>query len=238
MINTILFDMDGTLVPFEQNEFLKDYFSQLCARVCPLGYAAEDVVKAVWSGTKRMIANDGTATNRDRFWDGFAAALGEEIRDAEAMLDTFYTKEFHEIRRVLRTESPAADIVKTLRDKGYTVVLATNPLFPDVAQYSRMSWVGMKPEDFALVTHYTNSRFCKPNLKYYEEILQTIHKTPQECLMVGNSVCDDMVAKELGIETYLVTDFIENPTELPTEAYTQGTLAEFAQLVKELPSVR
>lgn len=235
MINTVLFDMDGTLLPFEQDEFLKEYFARLCARLCPFGYTADQVVKAVWSGTKGMIKNDGSVTNRERFWDGFAALLGEEIRQSETVLDGFYNEEFHEVKKVVRGESPAAQIVRTLRKKGYTVVLATNPLFPDVAQYSRMSWVGLDVQDFALVTHYANSHFCKPNPRYFEEILGKIGKTAQECLMVGNSVSDDMVAATLGMDTYLVTDFTENPEGLPTDGYTQGSLADFAKVVQELP---
>ena len=42
MITTVLFDLDGTLLPFEQEDFIKIYFAELCKRLAPMGYAAAD----------------------------------------------------------------------------------------------------------------------------------------------------------------------------------------------------
>jgi FMN phosphatase YigB (HAD superfamily) len=33
MITTVLFDLDGTLLPFEQEDFIKIYFAELCKRL-------------------------------------------------------------------------------------------------------------------------------------------------------------------------------------------------------------
>lgn len=238
MINTILFDLDGTLLPFEQQEFVEMYFKLLCGQLIPRGYAPDDVIKGVWGGTKAMIKNDGTCLNRDRFWDVFAQALGDEVRESEDMLDAFYDNEFNTVKTVLRGSRPAKELVRMLRDKGYTVVLATNPLFPAVAQHTRLSWAGLTPQDFDYITHYQNSRFCKPNPRYYEEILKVIGKTPAECMMVGNSVPEDMLAaSSLGIRTYLVTGFVENPEQLPTDAFEQGTLEEFFEIAASWENV-
>lgn len=237
MINTVLLDMDGTLLPFEQEAFVDAYFRALCRKLAPLGYAPDDVVKAVWGGTKAMIRNDGTVANHDRFWDAFAAVFGEEIRRTEAMLDRFYTEEFHDVKAVLSGETCAKEIVNTLSEKGYTVVLATNPLFPAVAQAARLSWAGLSPDDFAHVTHYENSRFCKPNLAYYEEILSVIGKRPDECMMIGNSVAEDMIAEKLGMQTYLVTGFVENPKNEDTTRFCQGSLEDLLEHVKAMPSM-
>ncbi len=237
MINTILFDLDGTLLPFFQDDFLKAYFGGLCKHMAPFGYAPEEASKAIWHGSKAMIKNDGTVTNDVRFWDGFAEVLGEEVRALKDPLDAYYNGEYDAIKAVLREETPAKAIVDALRQKGYMLVLATNPLFPRIAQEKRMSWAGLTASDFALVTDYENSRFCKPNLAYYEEVLQKIGKTPAECMMVGNSVGEDMVAKQLGMDVYLVTGYVENPKNLPTVGYKQGTLADFAAFVEMLPTV-
>ena len=60
MIRTVLFDLDGTLLPFEQEDFIKIYFSELCKKLAPMGYQPESTVKSVWGGTKAMIMNDGS----------------------------------------------------------------------------------------------------------------------------------------------------------------------------------
>lgn len=237
MVNTVLMDLDGTLLPFWQKDFVETYFKLLCKQLVPLGYAPDAVVGAVWNGTKAMIQNDGSCRNADRFWDTFAALLGDGVRDSEALLDTFYRTEFNLVKGVLQEETCAAAIVRTLKDKGYTVALATNPLFPEVAQHTRLSWTGLEPEDFAYITHYENSRYCKPNPKYYDEILSAIGKKPEECLMIGNSVAEDMIAKTLGMEVYLVEGYVENPDGLPTDGYAHGTLRDFLTVAQGMPPV-
>ncbi len=235
MVNTVLMDLDGTLLPFWQKDFVGGYFTRLCRQIVPLGYAPDDVVKAVWAGTKAMIQNDGTCQNADRFWDTFAGILGDEVRESADMLDTFYRTAFHEVREILQEDTCAKEIVETLRGKGYTVVLATNPLFPAVAQEARISWAGLTPDAFAYITHYENSRYCKPNPRYYEEILAVIGKRPEECLMIGNSVAEDMIAATLGMEVYLVEGYVENPDNLPTDSYKHGTLRDFLAYAETLP---
>ena len=49
-------------------------------------------------------------------------------------------------------------------------------------------WAGLKPEDFELYTTYENTGYCKPNPKYYQDILERLDLTAQECMMVGNDI--------------------------------------------------
>ena len=37
-IKAILFDLDGTLVPMDQDEFVKDYFKRISTKLVPYGY--------------------------------------------------------------------------------------------------------------------------------------------------------------------------------------------------------
>ncbi len=230
MRNTVLMDLDGTLLLFEQEAFIKHYFHHLCAQLSE--FDPDRVVRAVWTGTKAMMQNDGSVCNRDRFWDAFAAEFGEEIRAKEAILDTFYRTAFDKVRTVLARVGTARRLVDTLKAKGYTLVLATNPIFPKIAVTTRMAWVGLREEDFAHITHYENSRFCKPNTAYYEEILKSIGKRADECYMIGNSVHEDLVAETLGLEVLFLPEFEENPLGLPTDRYRRFTLEELTEAVQ------
>jgi FMN phosphatase YigB (HAD superfamily) len=87
----------------------------------------------------------------------------------------------------------------------------------------------LKDSDFAHVTHYSNSTFCKPNLGYYREILAKIGKTPEQCLMAGNNPAEDMCAAELGVAVYLVTDFLENEVNIDISAYQSGSLEQLEE---------
>lgn len=226
-ITTVLFDLDGTLLPMDQDLFMKAYFKGLCVKMAPYGYAPDVLVNAIWSGTKAMVMNDGSRTCEEAFWDKFTSILGEGVRVHEASFDEFYHVEFQKVQAVCGYNPEAAKTVRALKDAGYRVVLATNPLFPAIATESRTRWAGLEPGEFELVTTYEKCRYCKPNPAYYREILDKIGASAQECLMVGNDVKEDMIPTAgLGMKTFLLTDCLLNKDGVDTSVYPQGGFAE------------
>jgi FMN phosphatase YigB (HAD superfamily) len=239
MINTILFDLDGTLLRFKQDEFINVYFSELKKVFVKLGLDPDLAVKGVWVGTKAMVLNDGAVLNTERFWDAFSEFVGitgEQLKAAELACDEFYSNDFNIAKKVLQHSDIPTRLVHAMRDKGYTVVLATNPLFPPCAVDSRLAWIDLKPQDFELITHYENSSFCKPNPEYYKEVLKKIGKTASECIMVGNSPAEDMCVSKLGCEVFLVTDFMENEHGIDIEQFRHGTIEELETYLMSLPN--
>lgn len=237
MLNTILFDLDGTLAPFVQDEFVRTYFKALVRRLAPMGYDGERLVAALWKGVDAMVANDGTQTNRQRFWEVFTRELGIQALALESILEDFYAREFDGARAVLRENVDRGPLLRGLREKGYTLALATNPVFPAVAVETRLGWVGLTAGDFVWVTAYENSRHSKPNPDYYRDILKRIGKRGEECLMVGNNPVDDMSALEAGMAVYLVTDCIENPGGVPVESFPHGSFRELEASLERLPQL-
>ena len=74
MLQAILFDLDGTLLPMDNDYFTKVYFRHLAAAAAQWGYTdAGLLVKAVWAGVESMVKNDGRCTNYDAFWQTFGA---------------------------------------------------------------------------------------------------------------------------------------------------------------------
>lgn len=237
-INTILFDLDGTLLPMDQNEFANAYFKEI-TQACANGYEHKQFVNAIWIGTKAMIENDGGKTNRERFLDAFAACLGEEARMLEPTFDLFYANEFNNVRHVVHPNPIIGEFITLFKSKGYTLVLATNPVFPAVATDSRICWAGLCKDDYALVTTYEKSRHCKPNLDYFKyDVLSHIGKTADECLMVGNDVEADMSACHLGMQAYLITEYMDNPKNEDITQFKRGSYADFFAYVKALPSLK
>ncbi len=237
MLHAILFDLDGTLLPFWQDDFIHTYFKALVACAAPMGYDGGQLVDAVWKGTAAMVANDGSVTNRQAFWEAFTRELGIAAMALESILNDFYAREFDAVRSVLREPADHGQLIGGLRRKGYQVVLATNPIFPAVAVATRLGWVGLSEEDFDYITTYENSRRSKPNPDYYRDILAHIGREPGECLMVGNNPADDMAAVQVGLSGYLVTDYIENPGGLPVDAYPHGTFQALTQELERLPAL-
>lgn len=226
MRKMILFDLDGTLLPMDQDEFVRSYFEQLAGKLAPLGYESGQLLDAVWKGMDAMIRNDGKESNEQAFWRVFRGIFGEGVMEDYPVFEEFYRKEFENVRAVCGFASRAAQTVCALKDMGYRVALATNPLFPAVATNARIRWAGLAREDFELVTTYENSRFCKPNLDYYREIVRTLGVGPEECLMVGNDVGEDMVAEKLGMEVFLLTDCLINKGGADISRYPNGSFEE------------
>lgn len=237
MFNTILFDLDGTLAPFLQDEFVRTYFKALVRRLTPMGYDGERLIQALWKGVGAMVENSGLFTNRQVFWDVFTRELGIQALALESILDDFYSREFDGVRTVLRENVDRSGLIRSLRERGYTLVLATNPIFPAVAVETRLGWVGLRGTDFDWVTTYENSRSSKPNPAYYRDILGRVGKQGGECLMAGNNPVDDMAAREVGMEVYLVTDCLENPNGLPVDVWPGGSFRELEARLAALPAV-
>lgn len=224
-MNTVLFDLDSTLLPLNENLFMEIYMEELVKKCAPMCEEPKKVVAAVWEGTMAMVKNDGTVYNESRFWDSFSARLGQRVLEIKSDLISFYDNEFHKARAATRGNPLGLEIVRRLRGEGYTVVLATNPMFPPNAVAARLAWIDMEPEDFHYITCYDNSTYCKPNPKYYQEILGKIGKEPGDCLMVGNDVREDGCAVGLGLDFFLVTDHMLNGEDVDPGSFRNGTFA-------------
>lgn len=234
MITTILFDLDGTLLPMDQEVFVKDYLGRLAKKMAPHGYDPQLLVQAVWKGTGAMVKNDGRQSNEAVFWQVFTGIFGQEALKDLPLFEEFYETEFQEARRSCGFNPAAAETVRALRAMGYTTVLATNPLFPPVATQSRVRWAGLEPEDFAFITTYDNSSFCKPNPDYYREILGKLKLKSEECLMVGNDVGEDMIAEALGMQVFLLTDCLINRDGSDISRYPHGSFPELLSCIRSL----
>lgn len=232
-IKMILFDLDGTLLPMDQNHFVKTYFGALARKLAPLSYDPEKLIRAVWSGTEAMVKNTGEKTNEAVFWDRFAAIVGEEARKDLPHFDAFYRDNFDSVQSSCGYDPRAAETVQALKSMGFRLALATNPIFPSIATEKRMIWAGIDKACFELYTTYENSRYCKPNLDYYRDILAQLKVSPEDCLMVGNDVGDDMVAKDLGMQVFLLTDCLINKQETDISIYPNGSFPELLTFVQE-----
>lgn len=221
-ITTVLFDLDGTLLPMDQDEFTRGYFGLLVKKMAPYGYDAKALIDGVWAGTAAMVNNDGRRTNEEVFWDCFAKLFGAERLAHRPLFDAFYANEFEGARAFCPVNPQAAAAVRELKGAGMRVALATNPIFPAVGTRTRVRWTGLEPEDFALCTTYENSHWCKPNLNYYREVLERLGVPAEACLMVGNDVGEDMAARELGMKVFLLTDCLIDREGKGVDAYPHG----------------
>lgn len=229
----ILFDLDGTLLPMDQDEFTKGYFKLLAAKLAPCGYEPKQLVDTIWAGTAAMVKNDGSRSNEEAFWTKFREIYGEKADSDRPLFEDFYAKDFQNAREYCGYSPLAAETVHSIKQAGGRVVLATNPIFPSIATESRIRWAGLEPEDFELYTTYENTGYCKPNPDYYRDILNKLNIQPANCLMVGNDVAEDMIAASVGMHVFLLTDCMINREQKDISVYPHGSFEQLLAYLRE-----
>lgn len=216
MIEAILFDLDDTLLINDSQAFMNSYFALLSQfaqpRMEPRKFL-DDLTRA----TRATILNtDPLLTNADVFWTEFEKLSGQRRVDLEPFFANFYTQEFSKLRTGTEREPRAVDLVEETLAEGRQVVIATNPLFPQIAIEQRLAWAGLPVDNhaFALVTTYEGMHAAKPQPAYYQEILALIDVVPSRAIMVGNDWVNDIEpAAAVGLHTFWVNRNGETPPQ-------------------------
>ncbi len=235
MIKAVCFDLDGTLLPLDVDSFCEYYFGMLARKMASHGYDPKALIGAIMAGTKSMYKNDGSRSNEQAFWDTFCEIFGERAREDEAKFAEFYETEFDKARAACGFDAAAAPALRACREMGLRVCVATSPLFPRIATYKRLQWAGIDPAEVEFFTTYEDHHYCKPNAGYYREVTARLGLSPEECLMVGNDVREDMAAREIGMHTFLLlNDYLLNRDNADISAFPRGGFEEMLAYAKEL----
>ncbi|UCG23165.1 MAG: HAD family hydrolase [Chloroflexota bacterium] len=231
-LQAVLFDLDDTLLGNDMNVFLQNYFPLLSDYARPL-IEADRFLPELMHATQAMINNgDRSMTNRDVFWRVFCERNGWLREEVEPFFATFYEEQFGRLKRTTRRKPIARHLVRWCFDRGFKVVIATNPLFPRRAIEQRLSWadVGVDEFDYALVTAYENMHSAKPHSAYYLEVLSAVDVEPSQALMVGDDWGNDIVpATRTGLYTYWIPPVSALAPDGDVKADGQGGLEELFQ---------
>lgn len=232
-MKAVFFDLDGTLLPMDQEAFVKDYVKRLTAWVHKRGFDEKGFAIAMNKGVFATMKNDGSVTNERRFWDSFTEVCGIMTKDDMEYIELFYEEEFDKVSCSCGFNKKSREVIDFVKNRGVAAVLATNPVFPQKATFCRMGWAGLEPHDFALVTTYENSSFCKPDPRYYFEILNKLGLDGKDCIMVGNDALEDAAAAKCGMEVFLLTDCLINRSGTDISLYRHGGMDDLMEFLKE-----
>lgn len=202
----ILFDLDGTLLPMDREEFVRAYLPGISAAAAALG-DPKTIGRAILYGSNVMMAQTGgPQTLETVFWQAFEKACGITREASEPLFQRYYEGEaFEAVRAITPMEPLVPRIVETAKTAGMRLILATSPLFPRIATQKRVGWAGLRVEDFEHITTFEDYHAAKPHRAYYEELLLRLGLRGEQCIMVGNDAVEDLRAPaELGMETFLV----------------------------------
>ncbi|KAF1083895.1 Cys-tRNA(Pro)/Cys-tRNA(Cys) deacylase YbaK [Sporotomaculum syntrophicum] len=231
MLQAALFDLDGTILEVRAEHFMQEYFQALARAVAPV-MDVDRFTKALMDSVVVMLMNrDPSLTNADVFWHEFSSRMGNSREALEPLLIKFYANEYQDLAKIICPSPQGRRVVQSALDRGLRIVLATNPLFPRSAIYDRMSWAGLADLPWELLTTYEDMHFCKPCPEYFQEVAGRLELPLEACLMVGNDVTRDMAAADVGMRTYLVTDYLINPQNMDFReiVHWHGTLDQLCR---------
>ncbi|MDR1794936.1 MAG: HAD family hydrolase [Erysipelotrichaceae bacterium] len=233
--STVLFDLDGTLLPMDYDAFFNVYFNALSSSLDCFGFSRQVQMQALMAGIETMMRNDGSRTNREAFWSVYENKLGTTEAQIIDVINHFYSEVFPTLQSGAGYNPLSNKIVEVLKAKGYTLALATNPMFPTTATEQRVKWAGLNWDDFAAISCYEDYHFCKPNPDYFRELLHNINRQPQECLMVGNDTSEDGSCLLAGIECVIINDCLIDKKQIAT--IPKKSLQEFYEDVQNWDDV-
>lgn len=214
MFEAVLIDLDNTLILYDEKKFFKKYFHLLTLHFSDL-MPSDSVVPKVLQATQAMIKEkQDDDINLNYFLSEFSDGDPERAKMLWQRFITFYTNEFNELKDIMQPVEGITSVVNYLSNLPIKRVVATNPVFPLIAQKKRLSWATVAPDAFDLITHIGNTTRCKPSPQYYLQICDDIGVAPENCLMIGNDPVNDLAAAAVGIKTYLATDSWENEDAL------------------------
>lgn len=228
MQKNFLFDLDGTLLPMDMEKFVDLYLRSICKKFAPnIGIDPKLFAKGIWRGAAAMGKNDGECLNNEVFWRTMNSVCGKDMRVYADDFDEYYHNEFIAARAATGVSPYAKKSVEYIKEHGGNMIVATNPIFPKAATYRRIEWAGLDVNDFEYITTYDNSSRCKPNLNYFYDICSFCGITPEDSIVIGNDVDEDMCASRLGFDTFLVTDCLINRRNKDLKFYRHGSFEDF-----------
>ncbi len=232
----ICFDLDGTLLPMDLDEFMGTYFAVLRDFVTRNGLDGDAFVAALNVSIRAMATHRDDRTNAEAFWDEFFRHVDRNATDWEALLEAFYRDDFGRIGANVTPGPAVARVLEKLAAKGYPLMLTTMPMFPLEAVKGRLRWAGADPDAFARITTFDNSRAVKPRPIYYAENLAAADVAGRDVLMVGNNTVEDLAFMELGADAFLVTDWMIDPVGYDLSRVKHGSMADFEAWADALPA--
>jgi FMN phosphatase YigB (HAD superfamily) len=205
MLDAVFLDLDNTLYLFDEPAFYERFFHRIIPFFRDL-IPPDQFEDRLRRALKALQQNDGRVPNSVCFLDTFCYRYRARLPAIWQRFIEFYESEYDHIPVEGKPAPGLHMVIDHLSQKGLTLVVASNPLFPRIAQEKRLAWTGVERKRFNLITHLENMAFVKPNEGYFHQICALLNLAPHHCLMVGNDPLNDMAAVKAGLKTYLTTD--------------------------------
>lgn len=210
-MQTILFDLDGTLI---------DHFTTIYKSVAhtqrTLGLPESDyaTVRAAVGGSapvtlERLLGKEHRATALPIFQEYFESIMFEDLLALPG----------------------SAWILEALKDKGYKIAVFTNKLGDQ--SRSTLKYLGLDRWLEAIVGT-GDTPYRKPEAAFTAHILELMQATADETILIGDSPFDYAAAEVGGIKAYLVATGSHTQKELSETTNAAGIYTDLYELGESL----
>ncbi len=206
-IRVVAFDLDDTLLRLAP-DFIPQYFRLLDHRLQEQFPNTKPLSHAIGASSLRLMQKprDGERL-ADFFYRDFADSAGVPEEVVRPAFESFYVEHFPSLQFLARPVYGAMGLLTAIKEAGYQVALLTSALFPTAAIDERLRWAGLEGFPFDWRTAFEGVHATKPQPGYYLEAADGLGIPPDEWLMVGNDVVEDIIpAHAAGMQVYWVHD--------------------------------
>ncbi|MEL7236297.1 MAG: HAD family hydrolase, partial [Chloroflexota bacterium] len=138
MIKAVLFDLDGTLLGSNEREFV-GAFLNLCEQYYIDEWQKPGMRDAIRKGLQAMRGpRDYNQTNIDISTQVILESGFGPVEELQRLSERLYSERYEEVRP-MTWQIPGVDVVMQTIEQGYTVVIATNPVYPEQAIRKRLA---------------------------------------------------------------------------------------------------
>jgi FMN phosphatase YigB (HAD superfamily) len=153
---------------------------------------------------RRMQSHHREKFNHEVFIESLAEASHRSPAAIDRLFRDSVERDFSRLGDRFGPIAGAREALGRASERGYRLVLATNPVFPLRAVQMRMAWGGIGDVPFDYITNSEVMTRCKPDVDYYHELLDRLSTEPHQCAMIGNDPVNDLPAHDAGIPTLLI----------------------------------
>lgn len=141
--DAFFFDLDGTLIDFNPNNFVKIYLGAAAKYFKDLIPDSDYFIQSILDSTNVMeMAETPKKLALYDFFDDFCQKFDPECSTIIQRFRNFYNEGFNVVEKIIRPIPYAETVLSFIRDNypKSKIVLATNPVFPEVAIIKRLNW--------------------------------------------------------------------------------------------------
>ncbi|PFK35177.1 pyrophosphatase PpaX [Bacillus cereus] len=179
-INTVLFDLDGTLI--NTNELIISSFLHTLTKYYPNQYKREDVLPFIGPSLHETFGS-------------------MDANKVEEMIECYrqFNHEHHD--ELVEEYETVYETVQELKKQGYKIGIVTTKARQTVEMGLKLSKLN---EFFDVVVTIDDVQHVKPHPEPIQKALQLLHAKPEETLMVGDNHHDIVGGQNAGTKTAAV----------------------------------